>query len=206
MGLPAQSLNATWVDYDNDGRQDLHVVPDGLYRQSAQGRFESTGLLAWAHHRYQAAIVHWHDQDGDGKRDLVLALNENPTQWRWWQKPFRNPDDGHMWDVHAYRNVGAHNHWLQVEVRGSGANRQAIGARVTITTPEGTQAQDVGGNDSSFFSQGHYRLYFGLGTQSRVERVAVRWSDGHTRELQDVAADRLLHVERAGSHQETASP
>lgn len=206
LGLPAQSLNATWVDYDNDGRTDLHIVPDGLYRQAAQGRFEPTGLLAWAHNLYQAAIVHWYDQDGDGKRDLLLALNENPTQWRWWQKPFRNADDSHMWDVHAYRNVGAHNHWLQVEVRGSGDNRQAIGARVMVTTPEGTQAQEVGGNDSSFFSQGHYRLYFGLGSLSRVERVTVRWSDGHTRELRDVAADRLLHVERAGSHQETASP
>lgn len=206
LGLPTRSLNAVWVDFDNDGHQDLHVVPDGLYRQNPQGRFEATGLLALTHDLYQAAIVHWYDQDNDGKRDALLVLNENPSLWRWWQKPFRKGDDAHMWVVHSYRNIGSGNHWLQIQMRGPTGNSQAIGAHVSVTTPLGEQAQVVGGSDSSFFSQGHYRLYFGLGPHARVLRITVRWNDGYTQEFKDVAADQLLTIEYQGSRKETVSP
>lgn len=195
LGLPSRSLNATWVDYDNDGRPDLHVVPDGLYRQTPHGRFDATGLLALTPNRYQAAIIHWYDRDSDGKRDVLLALNENPSQWRWWQRPFRNRDDAFRWTLHAWRNMTQGGNWLQIELAGPAGNRQAIGARVTVTTADGAQVQEVGGNDSSFFSQGHYRLYFGLGTHSRANRVTVRWRDGQTREYGNVAANRLMRID-----------
>jgi hypothetical protein len=57
------------------------------------------------------------------------------------------------------------------------------------------QVQDVGLNDSSFFSQGHYRLYFGLGTAPRAERITVRWTDGRIAELRDVTANQRLSIE-----------
>ncbi len=194
LGLPERALNATWVDYDNDGLQDLHVVPDGIYRQVRKGDFEATGLLAVAPHRYQAAIVHWYDQDNDGDRDVLVALNDNPTLWRWWQKPFKSTDDEFAWVIKNWRNDTAGNHWLQVAVEGASGNPQAIGARVTVFTEGGAQAQEVGSNDSAFFSQGHYRLYFGLGESPRAERITVRWLDGKTLELQDVAGDQLIRI------------
>lgn len=194
VGLPARSLNAVWVDYDDDGRMDLHTLPDGLYQQTRKGRFESTRLLSVTPHRYLAAIVHWYDRDNDGRRDVLMALNENPSLWRWWQRPFKNSDDRYLWSFEAYRNLGSRNHWLQIELTGPLGNRQAIGARVTVATPEGTQVQEVGGNDSAFFSQGHYRLYFGLGPSPHAQRITVRWSDGQTQVLENVAADQLLHI------------
>ena len=54
---------------------------------------------------------------------------------------------------------------------------------------------EVGLNDTSYFSQGHYRLYFGLGPHTRASKVTVRWSDGRTREFTDVEADRLVTIE-----------
>jgi hypothetical protein len=199
IGLPASSITAVWVDYDNDGLVDMHAVPDGLYRQTTGGEFEATGLLALTPHLYQAAIVHWYDRDNDGRRDVLLALNENPTLWRWWQRPFRNDDDIHYWNLQGWRNMKSDNHWLQVDVAGFPGNPQSIGARVTVSTPNGTQVQEVGGSDSSFFSQGHYRLYFGLGSASRADSVIVSWSNGQTREMSDVIADQLLRIEPAHS-------
>ncbi len=194
-GLPASSLAAVWVDYDNDGWTDLHFVPEGLYRQARKGVFEATGLLAVRPHLYQAAIVNWYDRDNDGRRDLLLALNENSTLWRWWQRPFRTEDDPHAWALQFWRNLAQGHHWLQIDVAGGPGNHPAIGARVTVHTALGTQAQEVGLSDSSYFSQGHYRLYFGLGSLPRAERVTVRWSDGRTTELKNVAADRLLRID-----------
>ena len=84
---------------------------------------------------------------------------------------------------------------------GERRNRQAIGARVTVVTPDGQQAQEVGTTDGAFFSQGHYRLYFGLGPHERVD-LEVRWPDGTEQTLRDIRADRLLVIER-DSHTQT---
>jgi hypothetical protein len=90
------------------------------------------------------------------------------------------------------------NHWLQLNLVGSAGNLQAIGASVTLVTPEGQQTQEVGSNDGSFLSQGHYRLYFGLGRHGKVDAVKIRWPDGHLQELKDVAVDKLLTIEQPG--------
>jgi hypothetical protein len=74
---------------------------------------------------------------------------------------------------------------------GRAGNRQAIGARVEIETAEGRQTQVVGLNDGAFFSQGHYRLYFGLSAQARAEAVRILWPDGQVQELRNMEGDRL---------------
>ena len=99
----------------------------------------------------------------------------------------------------AFRNVGNANHWLQIRLNGGKGNRQAIGARVTVITPDGRQVQEVGSTDGAFFSQGHYRLYFGLGTYTKADAVKIRWSDGNEQEIRNVTGDKLLIVERNSS-------
>jgi hypothetical protein len=200
-GLPKVSVAATWVDYDNDGRPDLHTVPEGLFHQSADHRFTATGCFSLSKNKYQAAFIHWFDQDNDGKPDLLMALQENASLWRWWEKPFKSvdvkgKDDRFQWKLLAYRNVGARGHWLQVQLRGGPGNREGIGARITVVTPNGQQAREVGSNESSYFSQGHYRQYFGLGEQARIDRIEVRWPDGPLQRVDNVKPDQLLTVAR----------
>ena len=47
LGLPQQSLAASWVDVDNDGTLEFFSFPDGLYRRTLDGRYEATGELRW---------------------------------------------------------------------------------------------------------------------------------------------------------------
>jgi hypothetical protein len=54
------------------------------------------------------------------------------------------------------------------------------------------QVQWVGQNDTSRYSQGHYRLYYGLGHRRKPVTVSVRWPDGATTRLDDVGVDRLI--------------
>ncbi|MDP2057898.1 MAG: CRTAC1 family protein, partial [Thiobacillus sp.] len=203
LGLPVESVAAAWVDYDNDGHPDLHTVPEGLLHQNKNHTFEATGFLSLPDKKYQAAIINWFDRDNDGAMDVLIALQDNATLWRWWEKPFKSKDvkgkdDRFKWKILAYRNVGMKNHWLQLNLVGSAGNPQAIDARVTLVTPEGQQTQDVGSNDGAFLSQGHYRLYFGLGGHDKVDTVKVRWPDGRLQELKDVTADKLLNIEHPG--------
>jgi hypothetical protein len=197
IGLPAESVTASWVDFDNDGLPDLYSVPQGLFRQRRDHTFEGTGLLALPLHKYMAAIANWADFDNDGRRDLLLASLENFSLWRWWEKFRRNSEDRFAWNLAAYRNVVDNgNHWLEVRLVGKAGNPQAIGARVTVETADGQQLQQVGLNDGSFFSQGHYRLYFGLGSHARADVIRIRWPDGQMQELKSVDGDRLQVIEQ----------
>jgi hypothetical protein len=196
VGLPPESVSGNWVDYDNDGLTDFFSVPEGLFRQREDHKFVATNLLVLPSRKYMAAISNWADLDNDGTRDALIAVEENPSFWRWWEKPFISPEHLFKWQFLAYRNVGAVNHWLEIKLTGSAGNRQAIGARVTVVTPGSQQTQEVGINEGAVYSQGHYRLYFGLGPDKRVETVKIRWPDGYQQELKDIAGDTLLVIER----------
>lgn len=195
VGLPKVSIAAVWVDYDNDGLPDLHLVPQGIYRQNSSGRFEATGLLAVESDRFDASIVNWFDRDNDGRQDVLVALHERSGFKRWWEFS-KQPRSAAIWDLRSFRNSGSTGNWLQVRVEGNGGNPQAIGAVVTVATEGGRQTQEVGSTDGAFFSQGHYRLYYGLGAAPRAREVTVRWPDGHERTLKDVEANRLVVVQR----------
>jgi hypothetical protein len=195
VGLPGKSMTANWVDYDNDGLPDLHLVPQGLYRQRQDHTFEKTGWLALHPDQYRAAVVNWFDLDNDGRVDVLMALSPTPSFKHWWEFS-KEPIRRGRWPVSTYRNVGAQNHWLQVKLVGASGNREGIGARVTVITPDGMQTREVGASEGSFFSQGHYRLYFGLGTHAKVDAIRVRWSDGVHQELRNVEGDRLITIER----------
>jgi hypothetical protein len=200
IGLPGESVTASWVDFDNDGLVDLYSVPQGLFRQRRDHTFEATGLLALPPRKYMAAIVNWADFDNDGRRDVLLALNENFSLWRWWEKVQKDSEDRFAWNLAAYRNAIANgNHWLELRLVGKPGNPQAIGARVVLQTADGQQTQQVGLNDGAFFSQGHYRLYFGLGTHARADLLTIRWPDGQLQELKDVEGGRLRVIKQEES-------
>lgn len=200
LGLPAESTACAWVDYDNDGRVDLHCVPQGLNRQGEDGRFHATGMFRLLDYKYQAAILNWFDRDNDGRLDLLMALQDNASLWRWWEKPFKSADvkgrdDRFDWPVSLHANRGKVGHWLQLDLRGQAGNAQAIGARVVVHTSHGRQAAQVGAHEGAYSSQGHYRLHFGLG-EDRVARVDIVWPDGSRRTLPSLAADRRWLIQQ----------
>ncbi len=197
-GLPGESATASWVDFDNDGQVDLYAFPQGLYRQRRDHTFESTGLLAFPVRKYMAAIASWADFYNSGRRDLLIARLENPSFWKWWERLYKTATDRFTWNIDVHQNAGNGNHWLEARLIGKPGNPQAIGARVTLETEDGTQMQIVGLNDGAFFSQGHYRLYFGLGGRALARSLKIRWPDGEMQEIKDVDVDRL-HVIAQGA-------
>jgi hypothetical protein len=182
LGLPRNAAAASFVDYDNDGRLDVSLAPQGLYRwDRRRGRFRRTGALTMKRTGY--AIVEWMDYDNDGRRDPLIAASAREFA-----------PSAH---VIRKRNLTRAGHWLEVDLTGSRRNREAIGASVRAKLRGGrTLTQWVGQNDDARHSQGHYRLYFGLGRARVVKRLIVRWpGPGETR-LRKVGADRLLRISR----------
>ena len=178
VGLPSRALTANWVDYDNDGLADLHLIPGGTFKQVARHRFSQTALAVPGGPGVRA-IASWFDFNADGARDAALAVRRDAVI--------------KQTDLSLLENVGPAAHWLEVELTGPPGNRQALGAKVSATVPGRTQTQWVGQSDGSHLSQGHYRLYFGLGAATAAS-LEVTWPDRSVRRLGAVQADRILRI------------
>jgi len=96
------------------------------------------------------------DYDNDGDLDLALNPNNRPGI--------------------LLRNDGgsAAGHWLSVRLTGVKANRDGLGALVTVTAGGKRQVKEVR-SASSYMSQNDLRLHFGLGAATRVDQIEVRW-------------------------------
>lgn len=172
-GRPSTGWHAEFADVDNDGRADLFIAkgnvdqmpgmamqdPNNLLMQQPDGTFieaaTAAGVATTARSR-GAALV---DFDGDGRLDLIVSNRRAPLE--------------------IYRNITpAAGAWLAVDLRQKGGNRFAIGAKITVVTPDNAQTVQhiIGGGHA-----GGQLLprHFGLG-DARSAQVTVTWPDGTT--------------------------
>ncbi len=180
---------AVMFDYDNDGWLDLftvhgdahheYVQEDTLMRNKGDGTFEDVSDRSgrYFQEKYVGRGATYADYDNDGDVDLVVVnLND-------YAKLLRN--DG-----------GNRNNWLAVEAKlkfPTGA-RDAIGARVTVTTGTLRQVEDLV-PVRGYLSQGDSRLHFGLGKAAQAD-VEIRWPDGAVEKFAGVKANQLLKLGR----------
>lgn len=209
-GLPGRSLCSAWVDYDNDGSIDLFSVPGGLFLGGREHRFaaDAAGSLQ-VDPRTQCAlapIAGFLDVDNDGDRDLLYSrllvesslIPDLEKHVEYFDAAYSqrldagDPPFRFIWTWDVVMNRRAAGHWIAIDLAGDGSNRQAIGASVKI----GRQLLQVGESDTSRCSQGHYRLYKGLGGDDRPVDVQIRWPDGSIETRAGEKVDRLIVIEK----------
>jgi ASPIC and UnbV./FG-GAP repeat. len=82
------------------------------------------------------------------------------------------------------------NHWLGLKLIGAGrSNRDAIGARVTVTVGQRHWVEWVDPG-SGFASQSDRRLIFGLGAHSSIDALEIRWPSGRVEKFQQIAINQ----------------
>jgi enediyne biosynthesis protein E4 len=193
--MPHSGWGVRFLDYDNDGWKDLLV---------AQGHDLDTVELNYPNLRYKEPMLlvrntgksfidvsaesgaafqnRWlgrgmaiGDIDNDGRIDAVVTTNDGP--------------------VHVLHNeTRTSNHWLILNLVGHKSNRDAIGAQVRIQTLEGAQFATVT-TASSYLSSSDKRVHFGLGPESSVESLEIRWPSGIMQRLKNVKGDQILCVD-----------
>ena len=114
------------------------------------------------------------DINNDGNIDVViLNVGEPPTL-------LLNHGDGT-------------NHRVLFKLVGTKSNQAAIGARITVKAGGFTQMNEVRGG-ASYLSQNDLRLHFGLGASEKMSEVTIRWPNGETESLHDVASDFIYAI------------
>jgi len=98
-----------------------------------------------------------------------------------------------------YRNEGAGaKPWIEVELVGTVSNRDAIGARLTLTAGGRKQIREIDGGNG-FSAQSSRVVHFGLGASEQVDQLEVRWPSGKRQVYKGLPGrSRLLIVEPAG--------
>jgi ASPIC and UnbV/FG-GAP-like repeat/NQR2, RnfD, RnfE family len=86
-------------------------------------------------------------------------------------------------------DTGPVGHWLDVSLKGFQA-----GAVLTATLPNGRRIVQELHDGSSYLSSADPRAHFGLGNETRVARLTIRWPDGRVSRLSNVAANRIVTV------------
>jgi len=199
--LSAQSLTfATFFfDYDLDGLLDVfaanghvsddiavvqpnvkYAQPPHVFHNKGKKKFEEvTAKLGKA---MQRAIVGrgaaYGDFDNDGDLDLLITSNNGP--------------------VRLLRNDNANqNDLLRVKLVGSKANRDGIGATVTIKTSKGAKEQQMVRTGSSYASQSELPLVFGLGTpdQNVTLTVDVSWPGGGKDSVANIKPNQSIVIQ-----------
>jgi hypothetical protein len=92
------------------------------------------------------------------------------------------------------KNSGDHGRWISLKLVGTKSNRDAIGARVTVSAGGHNQLQEVR-SGGGYISQSDFRLHFGLGKAAKAETVEVNWPSGQRQVFHDVEADKFYLIE-----------
>jgi hypothetical protein len=176
------SWASVFEDFDNDGDVDLYVVngyiatvpamaneplaPNALWMNRGDGSFAKASIPLLEDRGLGRGLSSG-DYDFDGDSDLYLVNNGGACR--------------------MFRNDSPARSWVQVAPRGTASNRDGIGTRVEIEAGGKRFVREIHAG-SSYLSMHAKDAQIGLGAESRMDVLRLRWRSGIVQELHGLPA------------------
>ncbi len=194
LGLLSRNLSGWsigFVDYNNDGWKDIYSANgdvDNLIASSKQHDTMFQNLdgkafidvseqmgpdFSFTGYQRGSAFV---DLNNDGFMDLVVtSLGERPRI--------------------LMNNALVKHHWIMFDLRGHKSNRDGIGASIKVTTGSGRTLYNHVTTSVGFMSSSDRRAHFGLGGETKLDHVEIRWPSGIVQRINHPVVDQIMKVE-----------
>jgi enediyne biosynthesis protein E4 len=196
MGTLSRTLSGWsigFVDFNNDGWKDIYSANGDVDNLMANSRQHDTMFqnldgkslsdvthqmgsdFAFVGYQRGSAFV---DLNNDGFMDLVVtSLGERPRI--------------------LINNALIKNHWIMFDLRGRKSNRDGIGARIKVVTGSGRSLYNHVTTSVGFMSSSDRRAHFGLGADTKLDFVEIRWPSGILQRIERPAVDQIMRIEEA---------
>lgn len=181
LAVASFPLQGMFRDLDNDGFLDVMIAggSEYYYKGNGDGTFTPVaGLFPSSKAMHSFAFG---DLNRDGFEDVYANYGNS----------YVTPSGTYA--DRLWLNTPNGNHFFRVMLQGVVSNRDAIGARVTITGPWGTQIREVRSGES-YGLVNSFILPFGLGAENMVPTMSVRWPSGLEETFNDLHADQTITV------------
>lgn len=202
--MPHSGWGMKFIDYDNDGWKDVFVAqghvldtvaidfPQIAYEQpllllrNVQGRFQDVSDGAGTALQTPRATrgAAFGDFNNDGFIDVALNVNSGPAV--------------------LLRNDGVGGNWLMIDAVGSISNRGGVGASIRLVGHSGLVQNRIVSTASSYLSASDKRAHFGLGQDTLIREIEIRWPSGIVQQIPRIEAGQILTVKEPKASSESA--
>jgi hypothetical protein len=208
-----QTWSSSWGDYDNDGDMDAFVGASSgthkLLRNDGNGVFVNVTSGAGVSGAPNGHENVSYDIDNDGYLDILC---NGTILYGKGDLTFEDADNGQLnyangsfgdlnndgfvdayYNGNIYWNLTTNNNWITINTVGVQSNIDGIGARVELTTSNGTQIRDVRSGEG-FKYMSTLNTHFGIGTETQIDNIVIYWPSGIIDIINDPAINAPLEV------------
>lgn len=176
-------LQGLMRDFDNDGWVDILTAEPTLLLHNNRNKTFSKVNEPFGDANFGSFALG--DLNNDGFLDVYASFACGINN------PCNRPDQ-------LFINAGNAHHYLGVRLVGNISNKAGVGARLEAHGPWGVQVREVRAGESYGISNS-LTQYFGLGADTLVEHLVVRWPSGNVDVLSNVAADQVITLQEAST-------